>query len=250
MLQQKAMDNGRYQLSIEIKRGVKPRNNRSVESWQRVTNEEIGQLLLACDYQKPGTARSAKSDIFGKESTYNLIFNYNKVRNYNYNSIYDIVRIANYYDDFKINYLIDINNKVNITIDEVDKIKLKNKAIVCKNGKYVILALLFYFYKRYYLGIDKYSNNIYKNNINSDLTLKYEADDYHIKLNNFFEYAIKILSETYDINRINHNLTSHSNFFKTDSNYSNIILPAFEEKYEDIYDKQRITDLLKIFENN
>lgn len=249
ILQQKAMDNKPYSLSIEIKRGVKSKNYRNVESWKRVTNEEIGQLLLACNYQKPGTARSAKSDIFGKEKTYNLIFSYNKVRDYDYNMIYDLVRLSRYYEDFRIVYEKDMQSKINESRNDSDKLKYNNRNIVCQNGKFVILSLLFYFYKRHYLNIDSYSDKIFDNNLCGNLTLKYSHDDYHQKLNSFFTFAINVLSDTYDINQVNHNLTSHSNFFKTDSNYTDIILPTFEEKYNDEYDGQRIANYLKIFEN-
>ncbi len=249
MLQQKAMDNGRYQLAIEIKRGVRANNYRNVDSWQRVTNEHIGQLLLACDYQQPGTARSQVRDIFDKEKIYNLLFSNNKVRSYNYNSLYDMVRIAKYYDDFKINYSTEMDEKIRSTNNENEQKKFLDRQRVCKNGKFVIIALLFYFYKRHFLNIPKDSEKIYINNIDSDLTLNYDKDNYNEKLNGFFEFAVRILSETYDINQVSHNLTSHSNFFKTDSNYSDIIIPAFEEKFEDVYDKQRILDYICIFEN-
>ena len=89
LLQQKAKDNKKYPLAIDIKRGIKPPNIKAIANkWQRITNEVLGQLIWACDYQKPGSARSAKADIFGKDKVYNSLFSLDKVRNYNYNTLY------------------------------------------------------------------------------------------------------------------------------------------------------------------
>ena len=111
-----------------------------------------------------------------------------------------------------------------------------------------LLSLLFYFYKRHYLNINSDNDKLYEDNLRGKLTLEYDKDDYHQKLNDFFSFAINVLSDAYDINQVNQNLTSHSNFFKTDSNYTDIIIPTFEEKYNDEYDGKRIADFLKIFE--
>lgn len=46
VLQIKSEKNGQYSLAIEIKRGVRPKNYKKVEKWQRVTNEYIGQLII------------------------------------------------------------------------------------------------------------------------------------------------------------------------------------------------------------
>ena len=69
MLQTKCAEN-KNALAIEIKRGVKPKNYYKVEKWQRVTNEYIGQLILACLLQRPGSARSGKITIFTSEKLY------------------------------------------------------------------------------------------------------------------------------------------------------------------------------------
>ena len=73
MLQTKCAEN-KNALAIEIKRGVKPKNYYKVEKWQRVTNEYIGQLILACLLQRPGSARSGKITIFTSEKLYNQIY--------------------------------------------------------------------------------------------------------------------------------------------------------------------------------
>lgn len=90
-----------------------------------------------------------------------MVFSYNKVRDYDYSAIYDLVRLSHYYEEFRLD---------------------------------------------------------------------------------------NVLYDAYDINQVNQNLTSHSNLFKTDSNYTDIIIPTFEEKYNDEYDGKRIADFLKIFE--
>ena len=70
-LQYGAMQN-EYPLAIEIKRGVKPKNEKKVDhKWQKVTNEYVGQLILSCSFQEPGKARSGRSEIFSSDKIYN-----------------------------------------------------------------------------------------------------------------------------------------------------------------------------------
>lgn len=79
-----------YPLAIQIKRGIKPDNYKKVEKWQRITNEYIGQLILSFIFQKPGTSRSGKANIFSNEAVYNKIY----LRSHDYCTLYDVVKLA------------------------------------------------------------------------------------------------------------------------------------------------------------
>ncbi len=249
LLQKLAADNGKYSLAIDIKRGVKPSNIKKINNpWQRIMNEYLGQLMLACFYQHPGSARSAKADIFGKEKTYNTIFSFNKVSDYDYNSIFDLVRISKSYDDFKIDYSQEIEKKIEESSSELEKLELNNYNSVCQNGKFVVLALLFYFYKRHYLKYAANDPRIFEEELRGSLSLEYEKEDYFSKINYFFRFVVENLSYVYNNNQVSLKLTSYSNFFKTDSNYTDVIIPAFEKKYKDQFDSIKIVESIKIFE--
>lgn len=242
--------NASHQLAIEIKRGVRPVNYKIVDSWKRVTNEYIGQLLLACQYQKPGTARSKTADIFAKDETYNLLFARDKVINYDYDTIFEFVRIAHYYDDFKIQYVQDNYKKLTISTSESEKISLADNTSICNNGKFVILSIIFYCYKRTYMGLTGYNDKkIDSMLITGDLSLDYDDSDYFDKLEYLFKFIIQKLSYIYKENQAQLKLTSHSNFFKSDKNYLEVILPEFDKILLDKYDSIKILDNIKIFKD-
>lgn len=236
-IEQKRLANGsaqnKYPLAIEIKRGVLPINYKSVTNkWQRVTNEYIGQLILSCLLQKPGTARSGKSSIFTSDKIYNQIYK----RKHDFDTLYDLVRIAHIYDDeFKPNYL--------LTCEDFDRIG------IMQNGKFTILAIVFYLVKKRKNMVDKYSDErLNDDTIDGILTLHYEGNDFDEKIKNLFSIIIMRLGDLYNAKKNDLGLTSYSNFFKTDSTYREIILRNIDEMMkEDIY-KKGINDYLSIFD--
>lgn len=250
LLQRNAADNGKYMLAIDIKRGVKPPKYKSIDaSWQRVNNEVLGQLLWACDYQCPGSARSKKADIFGKDAIYNLIFSKDKIKNkYDYNTLYELVRLAKLYDDFKIVYEQKLEKDMAFTDNEIEKKEMNDRYITCQNSKFTVLALIMYFYKRRYLKIDRGDSRIKEHNLIGNLTLDYRENDYLEKLQYLFTFFIDKISNIYNQKQIAYKLTSQSNFLKSDSYYNDIIIPEFEKMYEDKYDSEKIIDNLVIFE--
>jgi len=250
ILQNNFINNGKYQLSIEIKRGVRPINYRNVDAWKRVNNEYVGQILMATQYQKPGTARSNKADIFGKDSTYLLVFSKDKVRNYDYNTIYDLVQTAHLYDEFRIKYVEEKEKEIGKSTDDNTKKTLNNLISVCNNAKFVTIALIAYFIKKIYFDVkDSNDDNFNLPVITGNLSLNYKEDDYNKKLEYLFGYIIDRLSMAYNTNEVNLKLTSHSNFFKTDKVYKEIIIPIFDGILNDPYDKEKILDTIKIFDS-
>ena len=250
ILQRKFMENQKYQLAVEIKRGVRPYNYRNVDAWKRVNNEYIGQILLATQYQKPGTARSNKSEIFGKDSTYLLLFSKDKVQNYDYRSLYDLVNLAHLYDNFKLKYVDEKNGEIDKADDESIKRNLNNLADVCNNAKFITIAIISYFIKKIYFNVkDTKDDNFDLPIIRGDLSLNYKDDDYIDKLEYLFGYIVDRLSMIYNMYEIPLKLKSHSNFFKTDKTYKDIILPEFDKILNDTYDKEKILDNIKIFDD-
>lgn len=225
--------NNKYPLAIEIKRGVKPLNEKKVNNkWQKVTNEYIGQLILSCSFQRPGTARSGKASIFSSDKVYNMLYK----RNHDYNTLYDYVRIANIFDiEFKPKYFLEESDAERIGI--------------MQNGKFTILAIIFYIYKRFYCGVKGFNDeNLYNDNIYGNLTLSYGENDYDEKLFYLFKYIIRKLTDLYKIKRIDLNLTSYSNFFKTDKTYVDVILKDVDEWLSDEFDLEKINKCMSIFE--
>ena len=231
ILQIKCSEN-KYPLAIEIKRGVRPNNYTKVEKWQRVTNEYIGQLILCCILQKPGSARSGKITIFSSEKLYSQIYK----RQYDCNILYELVKIANKYDEFKTEYANDI--------DDIDLIA------ACKNGKFTTLAVVFYLYKRF-SGIvsNCLDRNLMEDNIkNTQLTLNYKCDDYDKKLYDLFKFIIRKITDVYDKRKESLKLTSYSNFFKTDKTYQEIILKEFDRSLDEDWDKEKLKSYMIIFD--
>lgn len=224
-------EKNKYPLAIEIKRGVKSNNYNTVEKWQRVTNEYIGQLILACLLQKPGTARSAKASIFTAEKIYNQIF----LREHNYDILYDLVRIANVYEKFKEEYTKDMEDV--------------NMIAICGNGKFTILSIIFYIYKRVNKLVDNcMSTELMKDNIrDTELTLSYKKPDYEEKLKSLFEFIVKKMSSIYEENRETLKLTSYSNFFKTDKMYQEVILKEIDNSLNNDTDRKKIEEYMNIF---
>lgn len=223
-----------YPLAIEIKRGVVPSNFKSVNNkWQRVTNEYIGQLILACLLQKPGTARSGKASIFSSDKIYNQVYK----RKHDYDTLYDLARIAHIFEDeFKPKYLIENN--------DIEKIG------IMQNGKFTILSVIFYLYKKKYCDVNKYSDEkLNIDNISGKLTLGYDKDDYENKLYSLFRIIILRLSELFNSKKSDLGLTSYSNFFKTDLMYKDIILRYVDEMMKEDFYSRPINEYMSIFDN-
>ena len=184
--------------------------------------------------QRPGSARSGKVTIFTSEKLYNLIY---KNRKLDCDIIYDLVRIADKYEEFKNSYANDVK--------DVDLIA------ACKNGKLTTLAIVFYLYKRFNLIIDNcFDERLNEDNIvDTKLTLNYDKDDYEKKLNELFKFIIKKLSDIYEKKKESLKLTSYSNFFKTDKIYQEVILTEFDRILDDEWDKEKLEEYMKIFKS-
>lgn len=220
--------NGKYSLAIEIKRGVKPLNYNKVEKWQRVTNEYIGQLIYACILQHPGPARNGKNSMFSAPKLYNQIFR----RKHDYDTLYDLVRIGNTYDNF-LSEFVEKN-------DDIDKIA------VAKNGKLTVMAVLLYLYKKQKGIVHSFiSDQVYKDNVSGLLITDYSGDDLDERLVNLFEFIIRELKTIYETKKDSMKITSYSNFFKSEPIYE-LILKNFDNL--DKWDTEKTKYWMEIFE--
>jgi len=219
-------------LAIEIKRGLRASNYSRVEKWQRIKNDEIGQIILGCILQRPGKARTGKREIFDSSPLYKQVF----YRTMDYDTLYDLVKLSYYYEQFKI--------KFTKTADNVDLIS------VCKNGRFCLLAIVIYFLKKERgLIFDSTDDCLTKDNLSGTLIETYRKDDFEEKLDDFFTWLVTVLDEIYITNKNELQLTSHSNFFKTDKIYRQTILAGIEKKVStNKWYAKVITDSMKIFD--
>lgn len=218
-----------YPLAIEIKRGVKPKNYKKVEKWQRVTNEFVGQLIYSCIFQRPGPARNSKHTMFSSGKVYNQLFR----RKYDFNTLYDLVRMNAIYEEFAEEFAAQSTN--------VEKIAVAN------NGKLSILAAVIYLYKRGKgLVADANSDGLHQDNIAGLLFTDYPEDDLDKNLKGLFKLIIKDISDLYESKKNSEKITSYSNFFKSEKMYD-LVLRRLDEMLEDEWDKEKIDSHMKVF---
>ena len=215
---------------LEIKRGISV-PKKFVE--KRIKNEELAQLIYAFRYQKPGTARSNKKSLFSNNSHYKQIFylKYSK-------------------EPEKVDFLIDLIN-LNKRVDMVIQRFKNNSAFttlsidemnVLNNSKLAIIALMGYIYglvnKDYKLQDKKVEDFI--DNFEFGYFLKnYTGDDIDDLLEKLIFELVIFIQDLYQIEYSNGNVTSISNFLKTDKMYTQNILEKYilDLKKRDNFDR-------------
>lgn len=231
-IQQKELEakagSNKYPLAIEIKRGVKAKNyNKVREKWQRVSNEYVGQLILSCVFQKPGIARNSKNTIFSSKKMYQQVF----VRKHDFDTLYDLVRLGNIYDEYL--------NRVVKETNDIDTIG------IMKNGKLTILAIVCYLIKKQRkIVVDHTSDEIYKDNLTGLLFTDYPKDDLNKKIEEIFKYIIRKLESLYEQKKEVEKITSFSNYFKNEKFYE-IFIRELDEI--DDWDKEKLDSYMSVF---
>lgn len=189
----------------------------------KIKNDELGQLILSFVFQRPGTARSGKKVIFENSSLYNKIFKNNYGKDPNKKKfLIDLVDLNNRYTE------IEEALKQGKSLDSQEK-------IILKNGKQVIFSLfgiLYALVNSDYEGEDLSSDPKIVLDlpfVYSGFISNYTADDLNKKLREIVIGVVEILSELYEksINEV----TSVSNYFKTDTRYIEEILKGFAKEY-------------------
>ena len=231
-IQQKELEakagSNKYPLAIEIKRGVKAKNyNKVREKWQRVSNEYVGQLILSCVFQKPGIARNSKNTIFSSKKMYQQVF----VRKHDFDTLYDLVRLGNIYDEYL--------NRVVKETNDIDTIG------IMKNGKLTILAIVCYLIKKQRkIVVDHTSDEVYKDNLTGLLFTDYPKDDLNKKIEEMFKYIIRKLESLYEQKKEVEKITSFSNYFKNEKFYE-IFIRELDEI--DDWDKEKLDSYMSVF---
>ena len=222
---------------LEIKRG-ESKNTKGCK--YKLKNDELGQLILSFIYQKPGTSRSGKKTIFENNSIYNQIFknNYAKDRQKK-NCIID---------------LIELNDRYLCIEDDIKKNDLRaNEREIIKNGKQVIFALLGILYNLANEDIVEsdliQDTKIVKTNdfVYSAIISNYKEDDIDRILRILIIDLVQIVSESYDKALRKDQVSSISNYFKTDKRYIEEILADFMYAYSRTSLGQDLKTLSKIF---
>lgn len=243
-LQHKFRSNA-YPLAVTIKRGVKPSNYNEVKDWRRIENTKLGQIILSAYLQKPGTARNTPKCIFTDREVYSAIFNKDKVMNYNYNALYDIVRLQSYFEKYKAYETSKresrkkLAGKIPRNYDKV--IKQQNEIGVLKNCGYTVTSILTYLIKRKFFdapSINSSKDTDWKKFVNKEITtnlsLNSDQQTYEKTIEILFNEIMKILFELYEKDLIDPKSTvsNPSNYFKSDEIYRKKIIPRFDELLE------------------
>lgn len=215
-------------IRLEIKRGDK-KSGRSSE--EKIKNDELGQLILSCLLQQPGTARSAKKKIFSDISTYNAIFK----RNHSAQTLYDLIQLKKLVNK----YLGDLQSSNPTAL------------AIARNGQFVLMASILFFlkYRRgkissEILGLPKDSKVFEKecqlDNIDGPIFDQNRPDDFQIALKSVLSTLIL------DMASIIPEVNTVSNFLKTDKSYIEIILDRFKNKF--IFDEYEKEEFFKKFD--
>lgn len=248
-----------YPLAISIKRGVKPSNYNTVKDWERIDNSFLGQIVLATYLQKPGIARNTPSYIFLDKDIYEQLFNLDVVKNYNYDALYDLVRINNYCDKYK-KKMTKIKEKEMEKYKTIDKINnIKEEIGIIKNCGFTIISVIYYLIKRMYFNFKGIKNNsdeewerFYKIRINSHLSLNYKCTEaqYRKIIESIFSIILEHLKKLYveEKNKPQSKIDNPSNYFKRDDLYRIQIISDFDYLYDN-YKDDELFSLLKIFDD-
>lgn len=239
------------QIYLEIKRGKvgkkgrfdlhKPQNYN--KNWDRISNEELGQLILSFEFQEPGNARSNKKGIFANDATYSKIFK-NKSLN-DPKLIKSLIKLYNYIKEYEKN---DNKNQYGADTDE---------NAILRYGKLFILAVVGFFLKVEKGLIDfsvlntnddgEWEKELQKNMITGDIFADYKEDDFEDILYSLFQEIISIIKDAHQSpDEIN---STYTNFLKTNPKYRKYIIRRIIDNIlkNKIKQKRFKEDYLKIF---
>ena len=199
---------------VEIKRGLKP----DFTPTYSIKNDELGQLILSFVYQRPGTSRSGKKEIFENNVIYSQLFkaNYDQEKNKK-RFILDLIDLKQRYDDVESKFKKQEWSKKKLSPENIE---------ILKNGKQTIFAIFGMLYRLV-------NGMITEEDINSSpkilgdtssfeygpILSNYKADDLEEKLEQVVYDILAIITDAYKVAFKNGTATSVSNFMKTDPKY-------------------------------
>lgn len=202
---------------LEIKRGYKPTKKFDYS----IKNDELGQLILSFALQQPGTARNGKSKIF-EASTYDRIFKVNYEKDPDKKGfVLDLIDLNYRYQEIEKKY----------KLGGLDPIQTE----ILKNGKQMIFAIMGICYR---LTNGDFSEAMLLDSPKSAANIPftygkflscYTADDLESRLERVVKSIVKILTDSYKGALNNKQVTSVSNYFKSDAKYYSDILQSLAE---------------------
>lgn len=223
LLKELLADNGVF---MQIKKGdsaVANVKENYPQAWQKTKNTEIGQLLYASVYQRPGTARSSKEKIFSDPKKYDIVFG----KRYDVDYIKDLLFLRTYYRDWAKN--------VKKTGTDATKIGLVN------NGMFFFIAAAntmakFAFSKQLTDALlEKGINSDEGRNIISQKTFNHRlfAEDFaelKTRIYKLFDLICdKYIQKEYLMRKEIQPDLAYSNFLKTDKNFFSIAASIYDD---------------------
>lgn len=202
---------------LEVKRGAKRQKNSEV-----IKNDDFGQAMLSFIYQQPGTARSSKKSIFENDETYSKLFRKNYEKDPDQKQfIIDLIRLIKRFD------VIDKHLKsADSSLNQAEREALKN-------GRQAIIALMGILYRLI-------NSDVTREELNDDpleaisgefeygaFIRNYSGDDIDELLQELVEILSHQISDAYEMSASANQVTSISNFLKTDNKYRENILKRF-----------------------
>lgn len=232
-----------HKIYLEIKKGkvgkkgsknINEPNGYNKETWDRLTNEEFGQLILSFLKQKPGTARSGKKTIFSVDKTYNSLFK--PKDGYDPSFIKSLIRLNNLIKNFEANLG---DNQYGEDIEQTE---------ILKYGKLFILAIIGFLYKEFNDMInfnmrsddDNWEQELEKGNITGSIFKDRLPDNYEEILDSFLQEIISILKDAHQKEQLCEKNSTYTNFFKTNPKYRKWMLGEVIEKVLRISTKNKI----------
>lgn len=210
-----------YNIDFQIKRGERFRNNMI-----KIKNEEFGQLILSFVMQKPGTARSNKKVLFENNNTYASVYKKN------YIGTSDKV-------DFIVD-MIELQDRFKRIIDELKKDETSfelNAKDVLKNGSFILFAIMGVLYRIQNNDIQSFKEAIDNPSLIGENSFVYGKfisnylnDDLDQKFKNLIIELVVLIEEKYSMLLEAGEVTSVSNYFKTDKKYHEDILKDISKK--------------------
>jgi len=215
----RALEN--HKIDFQIKRGERFKNNMI-----RIKNEEFGQLILSFVMQKPGTARSNKKALFENNNIYASVYK----KNYVSSSVRMefIVDMIKFYDRFK---------RIVEEMKKDDELFELNAKDVLKNGTFTLLAVIAILYRIQNNDIQNFKEAVDNPTLISENTFvygkfisNYIEDDLDNKIKNLIIELVILIEERYTMLLDAGEVTSVSNYFKTDKKYHEDLLKSISTK--------------------
>ncbi len=218
----------KVKIFLEIKKGkvgnIRAKNiNEPIgynkDTWDKISNEELGQLLLSFVKQKPGTARSGKKTIFSVEKTYNSLFKPKEpIDPYFVKSLIKLYNMLKQYEN---------NSGMEYGADS-------DENAILRYGKFFIIAIIGFLYKEakglinfdaYSENDDKWEQELERTNLEGSIFKETLPDNYEEVLQSLFYKIIKLIKDAHRQEQNDTRITStYTNFFKTNKKYRDYML--------------------------